>query len=851
MHSFFTLKITMKRVLKLFTLLIGVFASAHAADLPYTVFADFEGGTHAPWTVEGNAFGSAPTRNPPPTQQIVNFRGQALANSLSEKGDSATGRLTSPSFVIQQPYLAFLLGGGNHPLGKKQTANMHLVVDGKAVRSATGSNSDRMDWVNWNVSEFKGKTGQLVIEDTHTGGWGHIVVDHIVFASVTMPTFTVAAPFGDHMVLQRDKPVVVWGRGLPGDSIRVTFAGQTKTTQADASNKWRLQLDPLPASTEGRELVVEQAGGERAVFTDVLVGEVWLAGGQSNMGFNVNGVLQAQRELASANFPKIRLMQVPYRGSAEPLDDAVCRWESATPKTVAGFSGVAYFFARSLHERLGVPVGIMRSSVGGTAAEQWTPAETLARDPEWNKAMVAELAEAQKNIELGHTFPALLKAWREANGCTENEAIDSSWADPALDTSDWKSAPVPIVYSKVLGAPAGGTFWMRKDFEVPSDKAGKAVSIIIGNLDRHFLQVFLNGENIGTLGDEPPSFYQTQSTRITLPGKGLKAGRNVLALRCTTFAPNSTFRQAVAGMGLPVADPATLDSAWLLKAETRYPAVTPAALAALPIISRTSLMSVSTGLYNAMIHPLVPFSLRGMIWYQGESNAFRADRYKDLLTAMITEWRSRFGQGDFPFYQVQLANYYDPATEPAPTDRRTTDDWVARVREAQLQVTQSVPRIGMAVAIDVGEKDIHPKNKQDVGDRLARLALAKTYGQPQVEYVSPVYASMQRAGAAIKVRFTTGTGGLMVAAKAGLEPALETPGTKLAQFAIAGADRKFVWAEATIDGENTVIVSSPSVPEPVAVRYAWSLNPEGRNLYGRNGLPASPFRSDDWPLPPK
>lgn len=218
---------------------------------------------------------------------------------------------------------------------------------------------------------------------------------------------------------------------------------------------------------------------------------------------------------------------------------------------------------------------------------------------------------------------------------------------------------------------------------------------------------------------------------------------------------------------------------------------------------------------------------------------------------MIADWRARFGQGDFPFYQVQLANYNDPAKEPPPTDKRSTDDWVARLREAQLQVSKTVPNTGMAVAIDIGEKNIHPKNKQDVGDRLARIALARTYGFKDVEHQSPTYASMTHQGAAIQVKFTDCPNGLMVASKVGLEAAKETKGAELSRFAIAGADRKFVWAEARIEGKDTVTVSSPAVPEPVAVRYAWSLNPEGANLYGKNGLPASPFRTDNWPLPEK
>jgi sialate O-acetylesterase len=249
-----------------------------------------------------------------------------------------------------------------------------------------------------------------------------------------------------------------------------------------------------------------------------------------------------------------------------------------------------------------------------------------------------------------------------------------------------------------------------------------------------------------------------------------------------------------------------------------------------------------------MIHPLIPFTLRGVIWYQGESNIRSAHRYSELMKALISEWRARWGQATFPFYLVQLANLHSVSPEPASTAVPSVDDAAARLREAQLIVSQTVPESGLAVAIDVGETSIHPLNKQDVGNRLARIALARTYGCPDIPHQGPVYDSLRREGTALIVNFKDGTGGLMVAEKKGLEPARETPGAPLRQFAIAGADRKFVWAEARIEG-NSVRVSSAKVLEPVAVRYAWSENPEGRNLYGANGLPASPFRTDDFPAP--
>jgi sialate O-acetylesterase len=655
---------------------VPAFGRGEQDPAPWTVFADFEGSSFAPWTAEGNAFGENPKRPAPAAQRITGSRGQGLANSYAIGGDAANGRLTSPEFVIRQPVIAFLLGGGNHPLGEPETTNIQLVVDGRTVRSATGLDSDGLEWVNWDVDEFAGKTGRLVIEDTCTGGWGHIVVDQIVFSQGPMPAFALAAPFSDSMVLQREKPIAVWGTALAGQRVRVTFGGQTKEATAGDDRRWRIALDPLPASAEPRVLEAESlgVGGERLTITDVLIGEVWLASGQSNMGFQLRGCSNGPEVVKQTNLPTVRFLRVPGRAERTPLDTiSPPAWRPATPQYAGDFSGVAFFFARHLQDRLHVPVGIIQSAYGGTPAEAWTSSAALATVPQFKQAMEDDLAKLA--------------------------AID---ADPT------KAAD-------------------PKRFSLPFAAAG--------------------------------------------------------------------------------------------------------------------------GLSNAMIQPLVPSTIRGVIWYQGESNAFRAEQYARLLPLMIADWRARFGQGDFPFYLVQLANYYDPAPEPIPAHKRSTDDWVARLREAQLQVVNSVPNTGLAVAIDVGEKSIHPTNKQDIGDRLATLALARTYEMKDVTCESPMYASMNREGSAIRVTFSGCPRGLMVAAKTGLEPAKETSGVPLSQFAIAGADLRFAWADARIDGQDAVVVSSPAVPDPVAVRYAWALNPAGANLYGKNGLPASPFRTDAAPLP--
>lgn len=659
--------------------------------------------------------------------------------------------------------------------------------------------------------------------------------------------FTVSSLFQDHMVLQRDRPVNVWGTASPGEKMTVRFGDQAKQATADDDGNWKFALDPVTASADGRDLKIEGSGGGSIVIGDVLVGEVWLASGQSNMGITVTGAMNREREVAAADYPKIRFFPVPTRAALEPCKTVEGEWLVVSPKTVPQMSAVAYAFAREVHRKLNVPVGVIVSAVGGSAAEIWTPREILAKDPGWNAAMEEIDAATRHNEKLLATFTEALAAWRTANQCPEQPA-KTEWANLQLDTSDWKPATGRFPIGKTAGLSSGGVIWLRKEFEVPESKAGKPASLWIDQLDRQILTLFVNGKEIATLGLSPPRFYQGGLMSVPVPAGLVTAGRNVLAIRCTTFSPDTTKMFAAPRMRLPVADPATVDDQWLVKAETAYPAVSSEAVAALPAF-RTS-QTNHAGFYNGMIHPLLPYTIRGAIWYQGESNIPAADRYQDLLSGMIGEWRARWGQGNFPFYFVQLANHYAAPPKPAATDKVNPDDTLARLREAQLQVAETVPETGIAVTIDIGGKTIHPENKQDVGDRLARIALAKTYGQSDVAYQSPLYDSMTTEGAAIRVKFKDCPGGLMVANKSGLEPAQETPGAPLQQFSIAGDDNTFVLAEAKIEGD-TVVVSSPKVPHPVAVRYAWAQNPEGRNLYGRNGLPAAPFRTDAIPAPPK
>ena len=360
----------------------------------------------------------------------------------------------------------------------------------------------------------------------------------------------------------------------------------------------------------------------------------------------------------------------------------------------------------------------------------------------------------------------------------------------------------------------GGIVWFRKTIVFPADAARNDTWVGTDWVDDAAQTLYLNGVRLEPIGPYQP--YYHRQTRFKVPKAIIRAGAaNTLALRLHSLWPDRGFWQRTKAMNLPVTDVSLLDDHWKFKVEVPFPELSREAIQAMPHAPTANLLlNTHTSLYNAMIHPLIPFAIKGVIWYQGESNASRSAEYQHLLTLMIDDWRARWHEGDFPFHIVQLANYGEPAKAPE-------ESGVARVREAQLRVSQTVPNVGMAVAIDVGEVSIHPRNKREVGRRLALAALAKTYGQ-DVVYCGPIYEACAIEGRAIRIRFTHTHGGLVA------------QGGELKRFAIAGEDKKFVWAEAKIEGD-TVVVSSPAVAKPVAVRYAWATNPEGCNLYNRGG----------------
>lgn len=538
-----------------------------------------------------------------------------------------------------------------------------------------------------------------------------------VFVLVSSPAradVKLPAIFGDHMVLQRDTRVPVWGWASPGEAITVTFNDRSVKAIAGLDGKWRTDLAPLPPTTAPGTLTV--SGNNTVKFEDVLLGDVWLCSGQSNMDFTVSQCSNAATEIPAADFPRLRLFTVRKKGWLQTMDTLNGSWQICTPQTVPDFSAVAYFFGRALHRATGQPVGLIRSAWGGTVIEAWTSYEALNSDPSMHgfvetvdRRRADVLVRQEQYKQSVATYEADQKAWNESVGKPYQTALN-----------DWKSQA----------------------------EAAKAAN-----------------------QPEPP---QPQPDRPS-------------PKRPSPFV--------------------------------EYWEGTP---------------HVPTVMYNGMIAPLIPFALKGIVWYQGESNVPNDNLYRRQLPVMINDWRTRWGQGDLPFLIVQLPNIGGPALMPV------RSAW-AGMREAQ-QSALSLPATGLTVTIDLGDGNLHPPDKIDVGERLALLARHMAYGENLV-YTGPTFESMKVEGDKVRVAFGNVGGGLTI----GTGPLKRDTAadTEIRGFVILGADHKWYPAHAAIDG-NTVVLSQANVTAPTAVRYDWADNPGG-NLYNKEGLPAAPFRSDSNP----
>ncbi len=636
---------------------------------------------------------------------------------------------------------------------------------------------------------------------------------HMASADIRLPAIV-----GDNMVLQRGQKTTIWGWADPGEEIRLNVSWHTmqRRTDADEDGRWSFSITAPPA---GGPYELTLSGKNTVPVRNVLSGDVWVCSGQSNMEWPLHSAANGAQEVAEADYPNLRLFTVQKKIADTPQDDCVGQWSPCNPQSVPGFSAIGYFFGRHLHQDLNVPIGLINTSWGGTVAEAWTSAKALEKMPEF-KARMEQIAQAKADPD------ASLKKYEEALAQWQKE-IESAQArgagciEPGFEDSDWQEMELPVLWEQAGLSNFDGLVWFRKTIEVPDSWVGKELTLDLGPID-DMDTTWVNGVKVGAHSESG----QWQIARqYKVPAGVVKAGRNVIVVQVLDTAGGGGIYGQPDQMRLcqPEGDASIpLAGAWRYKVGFDLASMPPRPQP--PVwVNNPNAPAV---LYNGMIAPLIPLGIRGAIWYQGESNAGRAYQYRELFPLMITNWRQDWGQGRFPFLFVQLANYMATQSEPGDCE------W-AELREAQT-MTLSLSNTGMAVIIDIGEaNDIHPKNKQDVGKRLALWALAKTHGKA-IAYSGPLYKSMRVRGDKIILRFDHVNGGLVAG---GGEP--------LRGFAIAGEDRKFIWADAEIDGD-TVVVRSDKVSKPVAVRYAWANNPVC-NLYNGAGLPASPFRTDDWP----
>lgn len=647
-----------------------------------------------------------------------------------------------------------------------------------------------------------------------------------------------ASVFSSGMVLQQGMPLPIWGSALPESTVVVTFAGQESTATTNSEGRWLLHLNPLTANSEPSTLTASCSDGTTITLDNILVGEVWICSGQSNMAMTMTGILRSEEEIAAAVFPAIRLLNVPRRQSAKPEAEMTAAWEICSPETVASFSAVAYFFGRELHRTLNVPIGLISTSWGGTPAEAWTSREGFQDEPKI-RDILTRFDHDILHFEQAHEdWKNAIAAEQVRTRDVENRGFEWGWAAEAEPSGTWSDMTLPGTWQG-HGCNHSGIFWFRKTVDLPDAWAGRDLRLSIGATDKSDVTYF-NNEKIGsvTMTDrddawEVPRVY-------TVSGRLVKKGRNVIAVRVhsenyyggmtgpahvMTLAPvtkndddtsMNTCAETDAGSGAAL----SLAGTWRYAIEANYGLVT---LPSEPL--RADHPYAPTALFNGMIAPLIPLAIRGAIWYQGEANVDRPILYRDLFPAMIRNWRRMWGQGDFDFHFVQLANFTAKSLAPAESH------W-SLLREAQ-SMALSLPHTSMAVTIDIGEtNDIHPRNKQDVGLRLAANALHHTYQQHDMVPCGPLFRKACREGATFRMTFDYVGGGLV------------SRGETLVGFAIAGVDRRFVWADAIIEGDE-VIVSSSSVSSPEAVRYGWGNNPDV-GLYNAEGFPAAPFRTDDW-----
>ncbi|WP_084618336.1 sialate O-acetylesterase [Cellvibrio sp. OA-2007] len=629
------------------------------------------------------------------------------------------------------------------------------------------------------------------------------------FADVNLPRL-----LNDGAILQRDKPLTIWGWAAEGEKVTVSFAGKEKSTQA-VDGKWQVTF---PARKAGGpyELVVT---GEKNQLkrNNILLGDLWVASGQSNMELPLRRVRhQYPGLIETTQQPNIREFNVPvaYEFKGPLSDYTQGAWKTATPENLEGFSAVGFFFAQKLLAENKVPVGIITIPVGGSPAEAWVSESVLQQYPEYFKKLQPFKDDAHVQATIAKD-KANSDKWYGDLGAADL-GLKNNWSQENLDTSEWKTLQVPGFLKEQGIDFTNGAFWVRKTIELTQAQVAKKAVLWLGCIVDGD-QVFVNGQAVGQTGYQyPPRIY-------AVPAGLLKAGKNSIAIRVTSYSANAGFvkdkRYALMlgeskfGAAYSGDEEVSLRGEWQYKIAATAGSMQPG----------TTLHYLPSSLFNAKLAPALQLKIKGVIWYQGESNVSRAAEYQQLMTDLINDWRKQFQQKDLPFVYAQLANFLPAVSQPGESG------W-AELREAQRK-TLAVKNTAMAVAIDAGEwNDIHPLDKQTVGERLALGALKVAYGKKSLLASGPSLKKVKAESGKVELTF------------ADVGKGLETRGGELKHIAIAGADKKFVWAKAEVKGSK-IVVWADAVAEPKWVRYAWADNPAGANLYNSAGLPASPFEA--------
>jgi len=626
------------------------------------------------------------------------------------------------------------------------------------------------------------------------------------FSQVSLPRLV-----SNGMVLQRNTDVKIWGWAADGESIKICFLDSVYYTTANKHGEWGVIFSDLPA---GGPYDMKIIASNTIIIRDILIGDVWVCSGQSQMDINMNRVRPLyEDEIKNAGNSHIRYFTVPtvYNFNEPKKDLPYGSWEGISHDNILSVSAIAYFFADDLYNKYKIPIGLIRSSLGGSPAEAWLSEDAIVEFPEYyHEAQKFKDTALIKLIQ--NADDERIRAWYEKLNKTDKGYKNPGmpWYKPEVNVSGWSVMKVPGYWADCDLGEVNGVVWFRKDVELTADIAGKPARLNLGRVvDAD--SVFVNGFYVGSVS------YQYPPRRYDIPENILKEGKNTIVVRLISnsgrggFVPDKPYELVIEG------DTIDLKGDWHYQLGAKME----------PMQDQTFIRWKPTGLYNGMISPLTDYAIKGVIWYQGESNTGRPSEYATLFPALIKNWREKWERGDIPFIYVQLHNFMESYDYP------TESNW-ALTREAQLHAL-SLPNTAMAVTIDLGEwNDIHPLNKKDVGQRLALAAQKIAYNDADIVSSGPIYRSMEIENDSIILTFSDIGSGLMIKG-----------GGELKCFAIAGQDKKFVWARAKI-ADDKVIVWCEKVKKPAAVRYAWADNPEGANLYNKEGLPASPFRTDNW-----